>query len=143
MVRINLINPKQLTDQHLIAEYNEILMLLGYVRKYPNYNTCVKKRIPKSYCLGKGHILFFKNKLIYLKKRHELLKKEMIKRWFKPTKKVNLSKFNRELKHDWKPKKNDFKIIKLRLKEKINKKSDYYQYYHKKRSKKFLLDLLK
>ena len=35
MVRVNIINPNKLADQHLIAEYNEILMLLGYVRKYP------------------------------------------------------------------------------------------------------------
>ena len=35
MVRINLINPKSLADQHLIAEYNEILMLLGHIDKFP------------------------------------------------------------------------------------------------------------
>ena len=35
MVRINLVEPKKLADQHLIAEYDEILMLLGYVRRYP------------------------------------------------------------------------------------------------------------
>ena len=63
MVRINLINPKKLTDQHLIAEYNEILMLLGYVKKYPKL-----EKIPSKYNLGKGHMLFFKNKLKYLKK---------------------------------------------------------------------------
>ena len=75
MVRINLINPKKLADQHLVAEHNEILMLLGYVRKHP---MCLN--IPETYCLGRGHIKFFKNKLLYLKKRHELIKKEMIKR---------------------------------------------------------------
>jgi len=32
MVKINLIHPRYLTDQHLIAEYNEILMLLAYLR---------------------------------------------------------------------------------------------------------------
>ena len=78
MVRVNLISPKLLSDQHLIAEYNEILMLLGYVRKYPKL-----VGIPKDYCLGKGHILFFKDKLGYLKERHELLKKEMRIRGFK------------------------------------------------------------
>ena len=74
MVRVNLIPPRKLADQHLIAEYNEILMLLGYVRKYP-----MTEEIPKNYCLGKGHIKFFKNKLLYLKKRHENLKNEMKK----------------------------------------------------------------
>jgi deoxyribonuclease (pyrimidine dimer) len=64
MVRINIINPKYLTDQHLIAEYVEILMLLDYAKKNSPCN------IPKKYCLGKGHIKFFSNKVLYLKKRH-------------------------------------------------------------------------
>ena len=72
MVRVNLIHPKSLADQHLIAEYDEILMLLGYVRRYPK-----KENIPEKYTLGKGHIKFFKDKLLYLKKRHELIKEEM------------------------------------------------------------------
>jgi len=29
MVRINLINPEKLSDQHLAAEYLEIMMLIG------------------------------------------------------------------------------------------------------------------
>ena len=58
MVRINLINPRYLADQHLIAEYDEILMLLGYVKRYPKIDD-----IPTNYCLGKGHIRFFKDKI--------------------------------------------------------------------------------
>jgi len=85
MVRINLINPKKLADQHLIAEYDEILMLLGYVKKYPRLG-----KIPGKYSLGKGHILFFKNKLKYLKKRHELIKLEMKKRGLMQRKPSNL-----------------------------------------------------
>jgi len=138
MVRINLINPKKLADQHLIAEYNEILMLLGYVRKYP-----MKKDIPKDYCLGRGHIKFFKDKLLYLKKRHETLKKEMIRREFAPTKIIDLNGFPKNLRNDWKPKPADFKIIKARLREKICLKPAYYRYKGKKKSKKFFLDLLK
>lgn len=138
MVRINLIHPKKLADQHLIAEYNEILMLFGYVRKYP-----MNKDIPESYCLGRGHIKFFKNKLLYLKKRHEILKKEMKRRNFVPMKKINLKDFLNGLKNDWKPSTKDFIIIKERLREKIFLKPDYYRYYGKKKSKSFFLDLLK
>jgi len=32
MVRVNLVNPKQLADQQLVAEHNEILMLVGYLK---------------------------------------------------------------------------------------------------------------
>ncbi|MBT3297743.1 hypothetical protein HN385_02370 [archaeon] len=46
MVRINLIQPKYLADQHLIAEYNEILMLLKHVKKHPKI-----KNQPENYSL--------------------------------------------------------------------------------------------
>ena len=36
MVRVNLVNPAALSDQHLVAEYNEILMLGAYIRIYPS-----------------------------------------------------------------------------------------------------------
>jgi hypothetical protein len=39
MVRVNLLEPSALSDQHLIAEYSEILRLLGYVRKHPEVNS--------------------------------------------------------------------------------------------------------
>ncbi|MBU1111878.1 MAG: pyrimidine dimer DNA glycosylase/endonuclease V [archaeon] len=126
MVRINIINPKKLADQHLIAEYNEILMLFGHVKKFPKVHSS-----PKEYCLGRGHINFFKNKLLYLKKRHELLKKEMILRGFKPEKKISLSHFRKNLCNDWKPKKKDYYIIQKRLIDKIKLKPNYYKYYGK------------
>jgi len=138
MVRINLIDPKSLADQHLIAEYDEILMLLAYVRKYPK-----EEEISQEYCLGKGHIRFFKNKLLYLKKRHELLKKEMKKRGFKTKKTIDLKQFPSKLAKDWKPKTKDIAVIKKRIIQRINKKPRWYRYYRIKRSKKFLIDLIK
>ena len=126
MVRINLVNPKELMDQHLIAEYNEILKLFGHIKKYPKINNQ-----PKNYCLGQGHINFFKNKLLYLKERHELIKKEMKERGFKPNKTIKLNTYKKELKNDWKPKEKDFKIIKKRLKQKIKQKPNFYKYYKK------------
>lgn len=124
MVRINILSPEKLADQHLIAEYNEILMLLGHVRKFPNVN-----RTPADYCLGNGHITFFKNKLLYLKKRHELLKKEMRKRGYETNKTVELEQFNKELINDWKPKACDKEIIRKRITQKLKKKPKYYTYH--------------
>lgn len=138
MVRINLVKPRALTDQHLIAEYNEILMLFGYFKKYPSVEI-----IPKKYCLGKGHMKFFKNKLLFLKKRHEAIKKEMRKRGFKAEKSIILKNFNPKCFNDWKPKQSDFDVIKKRLAEKISSKPSYYSYFGKKKSKKDLLALLK
>lgn len=138
MVRINLLKPKQLADQHLIAEYNEILMLFGHVKKFPKIN-----KMPKDYCLGKGHITFFKNKLLYLKKRHEELKKEMKKRGYATNKTIKLDSFSKELRNDWTPKQCDFELIKKRITEKLNKKPEYYRYYGKKKPIEFFIDLIR
>jgi deoxyribonuclease (pyrimidine dimer) len=133
MVRVNIINPRFLTDQHLIAEYNELLMLVAYIRKFPK-----KEGIPLRYCLGKGHMKFFKDKLGYLKKRHELLKKEMKIRGFKARK--SLGKVNSK---DWKASSKDKEIIKKRIIEKIKLKPGFYRYYGKNRSRRFLIELVK
>lgn len=138
MVRVNLIKPLYLTDQHLVAEYNEILMLVAYIKSYPSLDD-----IPNEYCLGKGHMKFFKDKVKYLKLRHEALKVEMKHRGFVARKRILLKDFNHKNVKDWKSKKKDFRIIKKRLIEKIKLKPGYYRYYGKVRSQKFLLDLVK
>jgi deoxyribonuclease (pyrimidine dimer) len=118
MVRINLVPPNSLSNQHLIAEYNEILMFFGHVKKYPKISF-----MPKHYVLGKGHINFFKNKLLYLKKRHELIKKEMHRRGFRASKTIHLSKYPKHLCKGWSAKKSDFAIIKKTPCAKACKKS--------------------
>lgn len=137
MVRVNLIAPKYLADQHLVAEYLEIMMLIGYVRNYPE-----SKDIPDNYTLGKGHIKFFKNKLKYLKERHETIKSEMIKRGFKTRIDLDLRGFKKELLNNWSPSKKDIHIIKERIKWKISKKPKYYRYYGEYKDKRFLIDLI-
>ena len=137
MVRVNLINPRNLSDQHLVAEYVEIMMLIGYVKKYPKID-----EIPANYKLGPGHIKFFKNKLKYLQQRHEIIKKEMQRRGFKSEKKISLAKFPKNLKNEWKPNFEDKKKIKQRLKEKIRSRPNYHRYYGEKKSTKFFLDLI-
>jgi len=123
MVRINLLEPKKLSDQHLIAEYDEILMLIAYIKKFP-----LIENIPDSYRLGKGHMTFFKDKLIYLKKRHESLKKEMKLRNFK---------------NDWSPSKKDYSIIKDRIISRLKLKPKYYRYYGEYKEVNFLVGLIK
>lgn len=137
MVRVNIIEPRRLADQHLIAEYNEILMLLGHVKKFPTTDD-----IPENYKLGQGHIKFFKNKLEYLKERHEKIKTEMKNRGFKTEKTINLNLFDKKLINNWKPKSEDYKIITKRLVEKINRKPEYYRYCGEKKDKTFFLNLL-
>jgi len=83
MVQVNLIDHGSLADQHLIAEYNEIFMLVPYIRKFP-----VCKDTPKNYVLGTGHMTFFKDKVLYLKKKHESLKSKMKASGFFPIKTI-------------------------------------------------------
>lgn len=136
MVRINLLNPKKLSDQHLIAEYDEMLMLVSYIKNHPRL-----ENIPQKYCLGKGHMKFFKDKLLYLKKRHESIKSEMKKRGFRTRKTIFLRGFKRQNKNDWRPKKEDLKTIKKRLIEKIKLKPEFYRYYGKYKPANFFIKL--
>ena len=138
MVRVNLINPTALADQHLVAEYLEILMLVSYVKKHSSL-----ENIPETYRLGAGHILFFKNKFRYLKKRHELIKKEMRKRRFATKKSLKLTGLTTAHKKNWRPRKEDKEIIKKRLIWKIKNKPGYYRYYGEKKSVTFFVEKIR
>ena len=70
MTRINVIAPADLSNKHLMIEYRELPRIFTHVRKHG----IDKDRIPTNYVLGDGHMLFFTNKLIWLKHRyHDLI----------------------------------------------------------------------
>ena len=83
-----------------------------------------------------------KNIPLLMRKRHELLKKEMQKRKYITEKTINLNKFSKALINDWKPTGKDKKIIKKRLLWKIFNKIDYYRYYGQKRTRKFWKEMI-
>lgn len=90
MARINVgVSPKYLSDQHLIAESVEITMITGALRK-DGYQ--IKGKVPDKYCLGTGHINFFKPKILYLKDRLTEVNDEMKRRGFNPGTSINLLK---------------------------------------------------
>lgn len=130
MVRINLIKPVYLTDEHLRAEYNEILMAVGYYQNHPKLDGSE----PKEYVLGKGHIKFFKDKLLYLSQRFTSLKEEMIKRGFTADKVFPVWTVNLPYEY-WKkytPSSNDIKLVVDRIIDRIKKplkKKTPYHYY--------------
>ena len=125
MVRVNLLPPKILLDQHLLAEWNEIQMLFGYIQKYPELDGSE----PKEYKLSKGHIKFFKDKTLYLYKRLIELKKEAIERGylFKDVDEI-FSSYNlpKEFYNDYVPTLEAYKIIIARLLAKHAMKLDWY-----------------
>jgi len=88
MTRINVVPVEELCDEHLRAEYREIVRVPKLVMKRKRFDHPIP---PMNYTIrteknpegGKGHVLFFYNKLLYLKKRFEQLTAEMQSRGFK------------------------------------------------------------
>jgi len=132
MTRINLVNPKELSDQHLVAEYREIFMVgssLQRSMKSKSWNKTINN-IPKEFTLNKGHVTFFYNKGKYLDLRYTKLVNEMKRRGMKPDpkRKFKKSQWPKYLYNDWKPNAKDLQIIRKRINEKINLKPDWYRY---------------
>ena len=60
MTRINIISPSELTDQHLIAEYREIFMVAGSLKRtLISKSGFVESKVPKNFTLNSGHVYFF------------------------------------------------------------------------------------
>lgn len=83
MTRINLIDPKFLCDQHLLAEHRELTRIPNCLLtgKY----SLEGKHIPTSYVLGTGHVTFFFNKIDFLFERYLQLHQECLNRNFAVT----------------------------------------------------------
>lgn len=85
MTRINAgIKIELLTDQHLIAEYTEILRVGPLFHKRLIKGKLLND-IPKQFTLGIGHVKFFYDKGLYVNKRWHQLYNELLERNFKPT----------------------------------------------------------
>lgn len=133
MARVNSgLNPKYLSDQHLVAESVEITMIPGSL-KVNGYQ--VKGKIPDHYKLEKGHINFFKNKLLYLSKRLQEVNTEMVIRGFNPGTKINLDEFPSKFVNDWSPTIEESRLVRARIIERLNNPKsgkvgkDYHRHY--------------
>ena len=131
MTRINLIEPSELTDQHLIAEYREIFMVGGSLKRtLVSKNGYQESKVSNQYTLNAGHVYFFYNKGKYLDKRYQELIKEMKKRDFKPDKSRTFPKevfVKNGLYNDWVPNPEDYKLIRQRIESKIKMKPNWYR----------------
>lgn len=72
------IPPKQLCDQMLIAEHREIIRVPNMIKS----GRAKIQDLPTSFTLGKGHVKFFYDKVLYLKKRYNALRQECLNRGF-------------------------------------------------------------
>ncbi|AAQ00533.1 MULTISPECIES: pyrimidine dimer DNA glycosylase/endonuclease V [Prochlorococcus] len=139
MTRINLINPSELSDQHLIAEYREIFMIGSALQRSIKSKTWekTKKNLPKEFTLNIGHVKFFYNKGKYLHKRYIKLIDEMKCRGMNPNPERQFKKeqWPNDFYKDWGPSAQDIKLIRKRIKEKINQKPNWYRWTKKKATK--------
>lgn len=129
MTRINLVPPEELYDQHLLAEYCETRLLARNMHRYFKSNS-TKSNIPAQFTLNTGHCLFFKDKGLYLQKRFGILRAELIKRKYNPQyDTLDVSAWPATFFNDWSPTERDMNIIRERIKEKVQKKPNWYKYY--------------
>ena len=132
MTRINLVDPSELADQHLVAEYREIFMVgpaLQRSLKSPNWNK-TKETLPKEFTLNGGHVKFFYNKGKYLHKRYKELIEEMKSRGMNPdpSRTFKREQWPDELYNDWTPSERDLEIIKQRIRQRISQKPNWYRW---------------
>lgn len=131
MTRINTIEPRLLTNEWLLAEWRELPRIPNELLQHPNRYKA--QEVPASYTMGQGHVKFFRNKLLYLQKRHKALCLEMDKRGIKRdiSVVVDLSEFgvlSSVLCHDWQPTTKDHHINVERLLERWEARRKPYHY---------------
>ena len=122
MTRINLIPPKDLCDQHLLAEHRELTRIPNSVAKGKFH----LKGQPEEYKLGEGHVRFFFNKMAFLKRRYDELHAECKARGFKvqyiwP----ETLPFSPELWLDYQPTDAALEINRQRIQERMPKKARF------------------
>lgn len=120
------VDPAILADQHLIAEYRELLIPAGQMIKFGWKS---KAPIPTKLSLGKGHVTFWRDKQLYLKRRHNALVAEMVKRGFKPNLSYwDLDQIPSEFLNDWEAGVEDSKLLRERIYDRVVQKFDWYRY---------------
>ena len=83
MTRINLIPPRELDTRHLLAEYRELPRVFRLaIAAYGRDKDALFFKIPKAYTMGRGHVLFFYDKLVFCAWRHNDLKIELRNRGY-------------------------------------------------------------
>ena len=82
-MRINVIDPRFLADQHLVAEYRELKMLpKSLIRSIQSKKGLDLNKVSKHYTLNTGHGYFFYNKITFIEERFKALIEEMEYRKF-------------------------------------------------------------
>ena len=130
MSRINSAIPLEfLTDEHLLAEHREIKRL-PYCLSRAIISGSINK-IPLSFTLGPGHILFFLNKMQFTHFRYLRLHEECLRRGFSV---LNYSEnwapwIGTEYYNTYEPGKEEFILLRERIIERIMGSSKEFWHY--------------
>lgn len=147
MTRINLVNVKDLADQHLFAEWREIKMVVPAAKKSLLAKPVIKiyEKICPHYTLNIGHVTFFYNKLPFLHSRFNMLTEELLQRNF------NIAQFDFETEDYnfvwdrigqilWYPTQRDIQVNIDRISQRLNERPNWYRYYGDIYSPDFFID---
>lgn len=108
MTRVNVVSPKELSDQWLLAEYRELPRVLK-----GNFSIL---NAPKQYKLGEGHVAWARYFALYTNARFKEIIKEMQYRGFKTSFNADLGKYiTNGIKNDYRPNLNDLRVNRDRL----------------------------
>jgi len=131
MTRINLVDPAVLTDQHLMAEYRELPMVMAALRRSLNSKRGVHG-IPEQFTLNSGHVKFFYDKGYFLEFRYESLIEELCRRNYNidpSSRNVSFDVFRENgLYNDFTPSSRDLGISVDRILLRIREKLTWYRY---------------
>lgn len=129
MTRINLVDPAELYDQHLVAEYREIFMVGSSLQRSLASPNWPKKQLPQTFTLNKGHVSFFYNKGEYLLKRYISLIDEMKGRGMNPdpSRRFKTEQWPDELFNDWVPSETDKDVVRERISQRVSIKPEWYR----------------
>lgn len=127
MTRINIVSVKEISNKQLMAEYHESIRVFGYVLK----SKSIPSDIPSHYCLGKGHVKFFFNKIPYLLNRYKEINQELTNRGYKLNNetftknlekgKLALQKYPEIQRNDWTPSLEEMMINQARIDERLGR----------------------
>ena len=129
MTRINLVDPKELYDQHLVAEYREIFMVGSSLQRSLRSPNWPNKKLPQQFTLNKGHVSFFYDKGRYLYNRYQALVAEMKRRGMNPdpARQFKVDQWPETLYNDWTPSEADMNIIRERIAERVAQRPNWYR----------------
>lgn len=120
---------EELCREHLVAEYREITRLPNNLvkslnRKSKPFNP--HKEIPPEYVLGKGHVKFFYDKMLFLEKRFVQLVNEMNKRGYTTnfTDSKIFARFSVGFYNDYKPTAQALELNRERIADRLKKMLD-------------------